>query len=464
MWIARGSWIGIVRLAAPLCLVAATATPAQDFLAFGAEFQVNSSTVAYQGHSDVGVATSGGFVVTWESNTQSPFGIFARRFDAAGGALGGELQINASTVASHRPHVGLSGGGSFVVSWTTAVDASTFGVVARRFDSFGAALTDEIPVSSHQSFSRNAVATNGFGDFVVVWEGQGGEDGSGDGIFGRRFDASGTAQGSVFLINGFTAGNQLRPAVAMTPLGSFVVAWESFHDGALGSVFAQRFDAAGVAQGAELQVNTHTIGEQSNASVASDAAGNFVVAWQSAQDGDVVGIFARRFDSSGSGLAGEFQVNTYTVGAQGLPRVGMHDDGFVIAWLSSDQDGGADGVFARRFDAAGAPLGAEFQVTTYTTGNQINPAVAMNKTGDTVVTWQSSGQDGDSHGIFAQRYGTLAVLDIDGNGATAALSDGLLVLRYLFGLGGQALVGSAVANGCTRCTAEEIEAYLATLI
>jgi hypothetical protein len=76
----------------------------------------------------------------------------------------------------------------------------------------------------------------------------------------------------------------------------------------------------------------------------------------------------------------------------------------------------------------GAPLDAEFQVTTYTSGDQLNPAVATNKTGDTVVAWQSTGQDGDSHGVFAQSYGTLAVLDIDGNGATAALSDGLLVL------------------------------------
>jgi hypothetical protein len=158
---ARGSWIGIVRLAATLCLVAGPAAPAQDFLALGGEIQVSSSTVAYQGHPDVGVATSGAFFVTWESNIQSPFAIFARRFDAAGGALGGELQINAATVASHRPRIGVSGGGSFVVSWATTVDASTFEVVARRFDGGGAALTDEIPVSSHQGFSRNAVATDG---------------------------------------------------------------------------------------------------------------------------------------------------------------------------------------------------------------------------------------------------------------------------------------------------------------
>ena len=54
-----------------------------------------------------------------------------------------------------------------------------------------------------------------------------------------------------------------------------------------------------------------------------------------------------------------------------------------------------------------------------------------------------------------------AVLDIDGNGAVDALTDGLLVLRYLFGLTGNSLIAGVVAEDATRTTAEEIEAHLA---
>ena len=54
--------------------------------------------------------------------------------------------------------------------------------------------------------------------------------------------------------------------------------------------------------------------------------------------------------------------------------------------------------------------------------------------------------------------------DIDGNGRVDALTDGLLVLRYMFGLRGAALIANAVDPAGTRKTAAEIEAYLLTLM
>jgi DNA-binding beta-propeller fold protein YncE len=55
--------------------------------------------------------------------------------------------------------------------------------------------------------------------------------------------------------------------------------------------------------------------------------------------------------------------------------------------------------------------------------------------------------------------------DIDGDGQTDPLTDGLLLLRYLFGFTGSTLITGAVdlAN-CTRCTAPAIEAYIAALL
>ena len=63
------------------------------------------------------------------------------------------------------------------------------------------------------------------------------------------------------------------------------------------------------------------------------------------------------------------------------------------------------------------------------------------------------------------RIATLGDLaDIDGNGEIDALTDGLLTLRYLFGLQGDTLINGVVAGDATRKTAEEIEAYLETLM
>ena len=54
--------------------------------------------------------------------------------------------------------------------------------------------------------------------------------------------------------------------------------------------------------------------------------------------------------------------------------------------------------------------------------------------------------------------------DIDGNGQIDALTDGLLTLRYLFGLEGDTLINGVVAGDATRTSAEEIEAHLETLV
>jgi hypothetical protein len=63
--------------------------------------------------------------------------------------------------------------------------------------------------------------------------------------------------------------------------------------------------------------------------------------------------------------------------------------------------------------------------------------------------------------VEIDRLGML--LDIDGNGEIDALTDGLLILRYLFGLEGDILIAGVVAQNATRVTAAEIEAHLAGL-
>ena len=63
-----------------------------------------------------------------------------------------------------------------------------------------------------------------------------------------------------------------------------------------------------------------------------------------------------------------------------------------------------------------------------------------------------------------EQCGTAGTSDIDGNGEADALTDGLLIIRYLFGISGNALIESSVANDCIRCNVLEIENYLEGLI
>jgi hypothetical protein len=249
------------------------------------------------------------------------------------------------------------------------------------------------------------------GSFVVVWNSYG-QDGHRNGIFGQAYDAAGVPQGPEFPVNSYTTGQQFYPDVTADNNGSFVVIWEAFGaDGNSYGISGRRIDAAGTPQGSEFQVNVYTVGAQSRPAVASDAAGNFVVVWSSSgQDGNLGGVFGRRFAATGVPLGEEFPVNSYTTGNQSEPHVAVDASGdFMVVWVSTD--GNDFGIFGRRFDAAGAPVGAEFQVNSYTTGRQWFPYVGTDPDGDFVVAWFSVGQDGDGYGVFGQRYGDLVFQD-----------------------------------------------------
>ena len=64
-------------------------------------------------------------------------------------------------------------------------------------------------------------------------------------------------------------------------------------------------------------------------------------------------------------------------------------------------------------------------------------------------------------GVIIQRLNEhLSVMDIDDDGTTQALTDGLLLIRYLFGFRGDALISNAIGQGATRTDAATIEAHL----
>src|SRR5206468_3714169 len=137
--------------------------------------------------------------------------------------------------------------------------------------------------------------------------------------------------------------------------------------------------------GGEFRVNTTTVNQQSQAAVASDGDGDFVVAWTSvAQDnGGGFGVYAQRYSAAGAARGPEFLVNTGVVLNQSHPAIGMDADGdFVIAWESASFDAstGYD-VYAQRYSAAGAPLGGEFRVNNATPDGQLRPAVAVDADG-----------------------------------------------------------------------------------
>jgi hypothetical protein len=100
---------------------------------------------------------------------------------------------------------------------------------------------------------------------------------------------------------------------------------------------------------------------------------------------------------------GEFRANTETTNDQSAPALATDSNGnFIIAWSSYAQDGDSGGIFAQRFDANYSPLGDEFQINTTTGGNQTSPDLAADSAGNFIVVWHGPGSNQED--IFAQRF------------------------------------------------------------
>ncbi len=144
----------------------------------------------------------------------------------------------------------------------------------------------------------------------------------------------------------------------------------------------------------QFQINTVTGSYQELPAVATDAAGNFIVVWESyASDGtDDYGtsVQGRRLNSNGVPAAPDFQVNTSTIYSQETPAVAMNSSGaFVVVWESNHNESDFD-IMAQRYNAAGARVGSEILVNSeFTAGDQLFPAVAMADNGDFVVVWRN---------------------------------------------------------------------------
>ena len=253
----------------------------------------------------------------------------------------------------------------------------------------------EIPVNQFTTGAQFApsVASGPEGDFVVAWQ-SADADGSGFAVRARRFLASGGAATGEFALNSTSANDQVTPAVARTADGGFVAVWtSSAQDGSGFGIVARRFNAAGAPLGAEIAVNSTTFGSQIAPRVAADSSG-FVVVWTgpgAAPDSNE--IFARRFTLEGAPATAEIRLNANVVGHQIAPDVTLlPGGGFVATWASEGQDGSGYAVIARRFDAAGVPLGGEIPVPTVTTFDQASPVVAALSGGGFVVAWQKTRQ------------------------------------------------------------------------
>ncbi|MEZ0579975.1 Calx-beta domain-containing protein [Nocardioides sp. MH1] len=398
-------------LAPPLLMVVASAPPAHAGPPASSEVHVSTSTSLDQSAVSVASDPAGNTVAVWRSELQdgSIAGVYAQRYGADGTALGSETQVNVTTAGDQsEPDVAMDASGDYVVTWTSdGQDGSGTGIYARRFAADGTPIGGEFRVNSTTAGAQTSpkVAMDAAGDFVVTFTSDG-QDGNLTGVYARRYNASGTALGSATLVNQTTSGNQEDADVAMDAAGNYAIAWTGKGSDASLGVWARRYDATGVAQANETKVSSGGGLYQVNPAVAMAPGGDHVVVWDSySQDGDSDGIYGQRFNAGGSPVGSETRISSTITGSQYAPTVAMDASGdYLVGWTSVPQDGSGDGIFFRRFTAAGASIAGETRANATTHGDQANPAAALDADGDAFVAWASDGQDGSLRGVYGRRF------------------------------------------------------------
>lgn len=196
--------------------------------------------VAWNSASQAGFATK-------ESALGYGLGIFARRFGADGQPLGNSFRVNADTalitvkddpMIYDRPVVAVASNGSFAVAWqTNGQDLVPTGISLRRYNASGTPMTPPTTIDAPRLSRKPALAFGLNGELVVAAHS--------DGLYVRAYAPNGQARGaSLRADSGAASGKVLQPAVTVDSFGRFVAVWQTFgQDGSGRGIYARRFSA-----------------------------------------------------------------------------------------------------------------------------------------------------------------------------------------------------------------------------
>jgi hypothetical protein len=383
----------------------------------GTGLLVNAVREGDQSLPSVAPRPGGGWWVAWQ--TRPPSGgdwqVAARCLGPEGAPASDEARVSSDAcTAARRPAVAVADDGALWVAYEAdGLDGDGSAVALRRWPSCGALPGPEWRMNAFASSYQGmpALAPLAGGTVVAAWQSEckGASacdwlDGSWSAVAHRRAGAAGPLGPGESVANRFTIGDQLQPALAAFPGGTWWVAWSGAMDiPSLYDVFVDRFDAAGARLGEDLPVNAATVGAQSVPRVAVLPGGGAVVAWM---DWDAAGTASdlrlRVLDGTGTPASGDLALAADPVALESssalAPAAG---GGFRAAWRRREVAGGPGTVRWRAFDAGGLPAGDEGTASEGRDGDAGQPALAAGDDGRTLLVFTSSGRDGSGTGIVA---------------------------------------------------------------
>lgn len=386
----------------------------------GAVFSISGQRSNLTRAPSVAVDAAGNFVVAWEEMNPAnsiPHRIFFRRFAANQTALSPVLAVDDGVdpaMDQVSPDVSMNAQGQFAISWGTLRHyASKTGllrltqgpIMVRRYDSAGIAgsvqkvsdrQSGEMPVITPTVYAvaefagqiqyasqGPSVSIDNAGATVVAWTAgfRVAErtfsllstspllGGGVQAVYAQRFDAGGLVQGKrIEIASALTSAHETydAPAVAWTPDGGFVVAFDR-NDALRSAVLARgiyfkRVDATGkpartateVARGPSAYCCDRLDYYDGAPALAAHSSGAFAIAWrdfepEQAQQSVSPSISTRVYASDGSALGEATHLASENVTSR--PSIAMRGNGdYLVNWSNYNFDIAGPAVNAARID------------------------------------------------------------------------------------------------------------------
>jgi hypothetical protein len=413
---------GCLAVAAPAVVLGQT-----NYVPNGVEYAIAGSLPQDQGRPQLGLGTSGGYLV-WQDNITdgNGLGVSALRLDTGFSGVLSRFRVNSIGVGDQEnPQVSLLKGGGAAFVWQGGQQGFQR-IYARFLSANNLWLGADLQVNT---FNRNSqvnpvVATLANSNVVVAWASfnQAAPTSLQD-VYAQVLSPTGQKIGGEFPINQFISFNQRDPAIAALSDGRFVVVWVSEQQRILGApgdvsgvyatqsgtasvdVYARIFTASGAPAGNEFLVSTNS-NFSSSPQVAAAAGGTFMVVWsEKDRTGGTNGwdIWGATFSSAGIGGPARC-LNTTRLGDQYLPRLSWDGTDYMVIWTSLGQDGSREGVFGQFLHDDGSLDRGEFQVNTTWLSQQVQPTVASDGQGQFLAAWTSFVGGPYGFDLYAQRY------------------------------------------------------------
>ena len=173
-------------------------------------------------------------------------------------------------------------------------------------------------------------------DFTVIYWAA---FGSGFDIFGRKVGANGDVTGAEIHPNITTENYQFFPALTLLKDGGWIIGWTSYlEDGSGDGVYLRRYNSSGIAITGEIQISSHSIGEQDLLGLIALNNGGWIATYSSLGSPTVEdGVYAVRFNADGQKV--EFNINNLPTGSVTIRGSAMQGQTLTAGNTLADDDG-----------------------------------------------------------------------------------------------------------------------------